>query len=206
MASRDPHDFYVTPPGVLSALLRVEPFPGTIWEPSCGSGDLVRQMREHGLPHVYATDLIDRGFGLGGVDFLSKTANHREFDHIITNPPYRLATNFADIANEWARYKVAMLLDLTFLSSSIRADFFERLPPARIWVFRQRITMYTPATLARRKEEARAGKRTRVAGGTRAFAWYVWDKTHKGRPTIDWLSLAEKHYAAMQDGLKVAAE
>ena len=41
---------------------------------------------------VVSTDLIDRGFGLAGVDFLLETTPRAK--HIVTNPPYNCAEAF----------------------------------------------------------------------------------------------------------------
>ena len=53
-------DFYATPPEAVRALLSVENFSGTLWEPACGDGAIVNVLREAGHT-VYATDLVDRG-------------------------------------------------------------------------------------------------------------------------------------------------
>lgn len=51
-------DLYETPEVATRALLSVEKFSGTIWEPACGPGAIVRVLREEGH-RVYATDLVD---------------------------------------------------------------------------------------------------------------------------------------------------
>jgi len=37
---RIPNEFYPTPPEAVRALLSVESFKGTIWEPACGDGGI----------------------------------------------------------------------------------------------------------------------------------------------------------------------
>lgn len=61
---RVPHDFYPTPPEAVRALLSVETFTGSIWEPACGDGAISKVLIEAGF-EVVSTDLIDRGFGTG---------------------------------------------------------------------------------------------------------------------------------------------
>src|SRR5882757_893058 len=78
-------DFYPTPPEATRALLSVEQFGGSIWEPACGDGAISSVLTDAGH-FVISTDLIDRGYGDGGVDFLSETAPRAK--HIVTNPPY----------------------------------------------------------------------------------------------------------------------
>ena len=61
---RVPHDFYPTPPEAIRALLSVETFEGSIWEPACGDGAISKVLLEAGH-EVVSTDLIDRGYGAG---------------------------------------------------------------------------------------------------------------------------------------------
>jgi len=58
------HDFYPTPPEAVRALLSVETFTGSVWEPACGDGAISKVLIEAGF-EVVSTDLIDRGFGTG---------------------------------------------------------------------------------------------------------------------------------------------
>jgi hypothetical protein len=63
----------------------VETFEGSIWEPACGDGAISKVLEAAGYT-VISTDLVDRGYGHGGHDFLkSETPLGR---NIITNPPY----------------------------------------------------------------------------------------------------------------------
>ena len=82
---RVPHDFYPTPPEAVRALLSVETFEGSIWEPACGDGAISKVLLAAGY-NVVSTDLIDRGYGIGGRDFLK--SDRPLAKHIITNPPY----------------------------------------------------------------------------------------------------------------------
>ena len=89
---------------------------------------------------VISSDLYDRGYGKGGVDFL-KTS--RRVDNIITNPPFHSAQEFAERALRFAEDKVALLLRLAFLEGAHRArTIFRKSPPTRVWVFSERITFY----------------------------------------------------------------
>jgi hypothetical protein len=68
-----------------------------------------------------------------------------------------------------------MLLRLAFLESVKRKAFFEKYPPARVYVFRKRVTMY-PAGTVKPKNSS-----------TIAFAWFIWEKGFSGNPVIDWI-------------------
>jgi predicted nucleic acid-binding Zn ribbon protein len=83
-----PQNFYRTPPGVTKALLRSVRLPkGKIWEPCCGDGAIARVLESDGHP-VVATDLMDRGYGEGGRDFLAEPRLPDGVTAIVTNPPY----------------------------------------------------------------------------------------------------------------------
>lgn len=58
-------------------------------------GHLSKRMIELGKK-VYSTDLINRGYGTGGVDFLKATGN--PYGAVITNPPYKIALEFIEKA------------------------------------------------------------------------------------------------------------
>jgi tRNA G10 N-methylase Trm11 len=78
-------EFYPTPPEATRALLSVEVFEGDIWEPACGDGAISKVLSEAGY-QVVSTDLIDRGYGAGGHNFLKSDTPLAK--NIITNPPY----------------------------------------------------------------------------------------------------------------------
>lgn len=78
-------EFYPTPPEATRALLSVESFEGSIWEPACGDGAISKVLEAAGY-QVISTDLIDRGYGAGGHNFLK--SDRPLAKNIITNPPY----------------------------------------------------------------------------------------------------------------------
>lgn len=108
------HDYYATDPRAVELLLENETFTGPVWEPACGEGHISKVLRDHGL-EVYSTDLIDRRYGAGGVDFLTYQGSGHHCD-IITNPPYKYAREFVEKALSIVApgRKVAMFLKLTF--------------------------------------------------------------------------------------------
>lgn len=78
------NDYYATPENGTIPLFENEQFQGEIWECACGEGHMSEVIKRYNQ-NVYSTDLIYRGYGIGGVDFLS---SQRETDNIITNPPF----------------------------------------------------------------------------------------------------------------------
>jgi hypothetical protein len=171
---REVDDFYATPRSAIEQLLQVEAFHGTIWEPACGDGAISRVLQER-CYDVRSTDLVERGFGASGIDFLIE---HRaQGQNIITNPPFKLGTEFARHALRLAERKVAMLLKIGFLEGPTRADLFVG-KLARVWVIRRRVSFLKGGTQA----VSSNGK-----GGIHSYAWFVWDREHVGKPTLGWL-------------------
>ena len=83
--TRVEHDFYATDPETLKIFLyefwKENTFEGSILEPACGQGHISKTLKEL-LPNfdIVSTDLIDRGYGIGGVDFLTHDYN-KTFKH-----------------------------------------------------------------------------------------------------------------------------
>jgi hypothetical protein len=170
-ADLDGPDFFPTPRWATYALLDNESFQGITWECACGDGEMSRVL-ETDCKRVISSDLYDRGYGDGGVDFLAAT---RQADNIITNPPYNSAEAFVGVGVSQAKHKFALLLRLAFLEGANRAKtIFAEAPPARVWVFSERITFYP--------------KGAEVKGsGTTAYAWFVWDKDAPSGTELKWL-------------------
>lgn len=91
-SERHSEDYYATDPQAIDALMEVYDLPHKIWEPSCGAGHLAIRLEELGY-EVEATDLVDRGYGIGGVDFLAQM-ECGDCKAILTNPPFKYSTEF----------------------------------------------------------------------------------------------------------------
>ena len=169
-------DYYDTPSVAVHALLKVERLPHVIWEPACGTGNIVKVLRAAGH-QVIATDLNARGCpeSSAGNDFLI-WGSWFSCDAIVTNPPYSLAKEFVEVALEHAPL-VIMLLRLAFFESERRTHILENRGLARIHCFRKRLPMMH-----------RAGWEGRKANSGMAFAWFVWDRLHCGPTMIDRIS------------------
>lgn len=173
---REENDFYATEPKAIELLLEKETFNNTVWECACGEGHLSKVLESKGHK-VISSDLIDRGYGKGGIDFLKhdfKTFN----GDIITNPPYKFATEFVykamDILQE--NRKLAMFLKIQFLESKERRKLFEKHPPKKIYVASSRLKCAIKGDFANVKSSAVC------------YAWFIWEKGYKGLPTIDWIN------------------
>lgn len=160
------HDFYPTPSSAVYQILKHEKFSGEIWEPACGDGAISSILSNSGYV-VKSTDLIDRGYGQGGVDFLRSSYVS---DNIMTNPPFKHGNKFIHQAVTHARNKVVFLLRLSYLTSKTRKKFFVNspgIPFARLYVHSARVP-FGPSTMM-------------------DFGWFVWDKDHVGLPTVKWI-------------------
>jgi ParB-like nuclease domain len=158
---RRPLDFYPTPPHATQALLDRERFTGLILEPACGDGAIVRVLKKHGCA-LEATDILD------GQDFFARTDKAA---NIITNPPYRNSLDFILHAKKVATRKIAMLLPVEFLHGSTRHELFRdrSFPLKVVYVFSSRL---------------RFGSETDATVG---HAWYVWERKHRGEPSLRWI-------------------
>jgi hypothetical protein len=163
-------DFFPTPRWATFALIDNENFKGGIWESACGDGSMSSVLETTGNK-VRSTDLFDRGYGEAGHDFLLAK---KRASNIITNPPYNCAEGFVASGVKLAEKKFALLLRLAFLEGGNRQrSIFSRIPPARVWVFSERITFYM--------------KGAKLAGsGTTAYAWFVWDKDAPSGTELKW--------------------
>src|SRR5690349_14751062 len=119
-------DAYFSPPEAVWSLLHLEAprLPDVIWEPAAGDGAIVVPFQKSGFK-VLASDLVDYGLNgcISGLDYLTAKAMP-EAKGIVTNPPYKLAVQFAEKALKETAY-VALLLRTNFLESTTRMVFFK---------------------------------------------------------------------------------
>lgn len=171
---REQNDYYATDPVALELLLQKEQFSKNVWECACGEGHLSRVLEKNGY-QVYSTDLIDRGYGTGGVDFL---AVNQKFDgDIVTNPPYKYAKEFVEHAIDVIDdgHKVAMLMRLLFLEGKSRRELFEKYPPKYVYVSSARINYAKNADF-------------NSEGSAVAYAWFIWEKGFNGETIVKWFN------------------
>ena len=162
------NDFYATPLDAIEDLIKYEKFEGKIWECSCGDGAISEPLIKAGYD-VYSSDLIDRGYGETGVDFLK---TDKVYDNIITNPPFNLATEFTLHGLNSINKKMALLCKLSFLEGKKRASvLFNQNKLKKVLIFSRRLGF----------------KKNDKKGGLMAFAWFIYDVNYDGKPTIDWI-------------------
>ena len=170
----EPNDYYATEPRAVELLLEQEHFAQVIWEPACGEGHISKVLKANGY-EVISSDLIDRGYGVGGVDFLQSEKHDADVD-IITNPPYKYGKEFVAKALDVVApgHKVAMFLKLTFLEGQGRRALFRDNPPQTVYVSSARL---------------QCAKNGDFFGTSAvAYAWFVWRKGHPGPTEIKWIN------------------
>lgn len=174
-SERQADDFYATEPKAIELLLDIEQFAPRVWECACGAGHLSEVLKHRGYD-VYSTDLIDRGYGIGNIDFLNC---EDVFDgDIITNPPYKIAQEFVEHALSLipTGNKIAMFLKLTFAEGKTRKSLFKMYPPKTIYISSSRLIC------------AKNGDFDSISSSAVAYAWYIWEKGYSGDTVLKWFN------------------
>ncbi len=164
-------------PKAVELLLEVETFNKKIWECACGEGHISKVLEAAGH-EVRSTDIVDRGYGTGGIDFLD---GQYEWDgDIITNPPYKYAKEFVEQALRTVKdgAKVAMFLKLTFMESKNRKELFAKYPFKTLYVSSSRLKCAKNGEFSKYKS----------TGTAVAYGWYIWEKGYDGTPSIRWIN------------------
>src|ERR1700722_9919056 len=149
------NDLYESPPEAVHALLRAENLPPVIWEPACGPGSIVRGLRARIKTSTAGISFRSASLPIG-------------VQAIVTNPPFKNASEFIVHALELCP-RVVMLLRLAFLESTKRTPILGSGHLARVHVFRNRLPMLH-----------RDGWTGNKVSNPTAFAWFVWDREHRG--------------------------
>ena len=179
-------DYYATPPEATDVLLYDLDLSEckTFLEPSCGEGHISKVLESWfvhtGMSEVESCDLVYRGYGNGGIDFLnSNYYNGKKYDCVITNPPFKLAKEFVQRGMDLSNKYVIMFAKLQLLEGVGRKELFDKYPPKYIYVFRNRINPYRNGNPLDEKGKPWAS--------TMCFAWFVFEVGFSGEPTIRWL-------------------
>jgi len=176
--SGDSPDDFPTPPWATRAL--VEHVIGrsgleelTCLEPACGAGHMARVLKEY-FGDVRCCDAYPYGYGPVR-DYLAVPYETNAVDWVITNPPFRLAEEFALRSLDVARKGVAMLVRTVFLESVGRYNrLFQQTPPSKFAQFVERVPMIK-------------GKLDPKATTATGYAWLVWEHRVENDPRVVWI-------------------
>jgi len=166
-AEREENDFYATHPSTIPPLLELLGWQGggkVIRENSCGQGHLSEPMLAAGH-RVISTDLIDRGYGLPNVDFLSPSwVDKIPVDAVVMNPPYKHLDEFILKSLELAPV-VAMFVPINKLEGEKRYESVYSIhKPSIVAVFVRRQKCVINAEF----ENPKLNK------NTKCYAWIIW--------------------------------
>ena len=182
ITDRETNDFYATDPQALELLLDKLEKDGiklhkTIWECACGAGHLSRVLENRDYK-VISSDLINRGYGECGVDFLKIDSSNIDTD-ILTNPPYKFAQEFVNKALEILSpdHYCIMILKIQFLEGKTRKKLFEKYPPKYVYVHSTRQLCVINGEFEKYKGKSPA----------LCYAWFIWKKGYEGETIVRWI-------------------
>ena len=168
-------DFYATPAESIKSLLAVEDIIYPALEPACGDGAIAKLL-DYSMG-VFASDLISRGYGASGIDFITSPTG--TFGTVITNPPFNLFQEFAEKSLKIATHKVIFFGKLQALEGKKRATFMQNSPLRTVYVFKSR---QNPL-----RNGSPVDEKGKPWSSTMAFAWFVWEIGYEGKPLIEWM-------------------
>ncbi len=174
---REQNDYYATDPQALVSLLAQKKLPHIIYECACGSGHLSMELEKRGHK-VISTDLIDRGFGQGNVDFLKVKAIPEGCTCILTNPPYKFTGEFVAHALELLpeNGEAIFLLNVNVLAGQARFKrFYSKGFLSDVYLFIKRIKC------------AKNGDFDQTKSSAVNYAWFVFRKGYKGSTLLHWI-------------------
>lgn len=182
LAERQKDDFYATEPTALKLFIETLNRDGlklnkNIWECACGQGHLSEVLKNKGH-NVWSTDLIDRGYGEGGIDFTNDNNFNLIWDgDILTNPPFKLAEEF--VLKGMERLNIGnyliLFLKIQFLEGQKRKELFKKYPPKYVYVHSSRQLC------------AKDGCFEKYTATTQFYAWYLWENGFIGDTVIRWI-------------------
>lgn len=180
--ARHENDWYVEPEWCSRRLFEQEEFRGSIFDPACGGGNILKSARAAGY-HAYGNDVVRRS------EYADTVANflNTDFqaDNIVSNPPFGLCDDRKAKRHPWpehclklAKFKVALLMPANWVQGDQRSRWLQESPLYRVWFISPRPSMPPGEVLA-------AGMKP--GNGTTDYAWFVWLHGYSGAPTIHWL-------------------
>lgn len=169
------------------ALLNSIKFPGKIWEPACGDGAISKVMIGYGGYDVVSVDLIDRGYGESGVNFLLTTTPPEGCLSVVTNPPYKsMANGKVYRVEDWIRHTMvylkmdasAFLLKSTSIAGKRRVPILKESGLKTVYQLVGRIS-------GMMKSAAKSDS------SMMDFAWFYFERGYRGLPNIEWIEEVE---------------
>ena len=167
---RKKSDFYETPYSMTEHVLNREHFDMnlSICEPACGDGAITKVLNQHWEGPITAYD--------ADVDFLLE---EKQYDYVITNPPFSLALEFINKAKVVAKRKFALLLPLSYLHGKRRYDNVyndKEYGLKHVYVFTRYPLLGEPL-----RDDGK------YRTGMMVYAWYIFENGYNKDPMIKWI-------------------
>lgn len=205
----EPHDSlddFPTQPWATRALIKHVIFPNmdvfapevelrksSVWEPACNRGHMAKPLREF-FGSVRTGDIHDYECGQEFIsDFLFAGSDcflgPKKIDWIITNPPFRLASQFFKRAVAIGpRDGIAMIVRTSFLEGVGRYnEIFKQSPPSIVAQFTERVPMVR-------------GRLTAKGSTATSYCWLVWMMGEQGTRLV-WIPPCRKQLERPEDYL-----
>jgi len=179
-------DFYETEDSATHAIMRFLKRqwsePVRVWENACGRGAMSEVMVGYqGLVQgVISTDLVDRGYGTGGVDFLQvdslPVTQSGVYDTIITNPPFELTFDFFNHAVTLGVQRMVFLMKAQYWHSNWQKPPYTSKMMWQGWT----PSFWCPNTWRLQFRNLEDG--AKKVSSTMDTSWCVWDRNpgHQG--------------------------
>jgi hypothetical protein len=154
--------------------------PRWIIDPCAGTGVIpavceARNLGVHAFDIFYWRELVPEAMKLGGyigvADFFT-WGGSLQGKTVIMNPPFSKACEFVDRCRELGARKIICFQRQAWRESAGRREWWEKNPPARVWVCGARASCWRFDLIGTEKAEK--------SGTATSHAWYVWERGHKG--------------------------
>lgn len=188
---QDEHGWYKEPPSCVEQLFDAVPFKdGMIWDPSCGSGNILDVAKRRGFDTV-GSDIVQRGarHPFYRQNFLTSTkwpSPRRGVLNIVNNPPFNVppgaALSFIEKALDMVPFdRAAFLVPIEFACGQERySRLYTKHPPSHVAFCSQRPSM-PPG------KEVEALGDMAYKGGKADFIWLIFSAGGPYRTEAIWL-------------------
>lgn len=178
--SKSYSDLYNTPVEALEALYDKVTLDlnKTYFEPCNGKGKISGWFTENFGTRMTTNELFsEHGSSDYNEDFLNPddaVAKKWDFDYIVTNPPFKIASEFVQEGFKYAKEQYHFLR-LNFLEGQKRQDeLFCKSHLKNVYIFTKRVSCSKGV-----EEEPQAN--------AVCYAWYHFDRDYEGSPTLHWI-------------------
>lgn len=197
---REPYDWYKEGPRPVEQLFDAIDFgDDLIWDPSCGSGNILDIAKKRGHP-TFGCDIIDRHarhpFKRG--DYLrmerGPQAPADRSISVVNNPPYGYVPGIAEafirrtLEHHLTVRRAAFLVPIAFLCSDTRWRLFSvDHMPSHVCILSERPTM-PPGSMV--------DQYTTYDGGMADYVWIVFTRPHRWKTQMLWLKPTAREIGA----------